>query len=72
MISGIVLAAGLEDEITAHVLRRTFATWMLRQGIDIVTMSELLGHASLETTRVYVRPAEDDLENAVMAPVTDR
>jgi integrase/recombinase XerD len=71
VISGIVKAAGLEDHITAHVLRHTFATRMLRQGTDIVAVSELLGHTSLETTRVYVRPSEDDLERAIMTLVTD-
>jgi site-specific recombinase XerD len=71
VISGIVKSAGLEDRITAHVLRHTFATRMLRQGTDIVTVSELLGHISLETTRVYVRPSEDDLERAIMTLVVD-
>lgn len=72
VISGIVKAAGLDDRITAHVLRHTFATRMLRQGTDIVTVSELLGHSSLETTRVYVGPTEDDLEKAIMTLVVDR
>jgi site-specific recombinase XerD len=71
VISGIVKAAGLDDHITAHVLRHTYATRMLRQGTDIVTVSELLGHTSLETTRIYVRPSEDDLEQAIMTLVVD-
>lgn len=71
VISAIVKAAGLEDRITAHVLRHTYATRMLRQGTDIVSVSELLGHTSLETTRVYVRPSEDDLEKAIMTLVVD-
>ena len=71
VISGVVRAAGLEDHITAHVLRHTYATRMLRQGADIVTVNKALGHALLETTRIYVRPSEDDLERAVMTLVVD-
>jgi site-specific recombinase XerD len=71
VLHAITRNAGLDDEITAHVLRHTFATRMLRQGTDIVTVSELLGHSSLETTRIYVQPSQDDLERAIGTLVTD-
>jgi integrase/recombinase XerD len=65
VIVRITAGAGLEDQITAHRLRHTFGTELTRGGVDIVTVAELMGHASLETTRLYTRPSTDDMQRAV-------
>jgi site-specific recombinase XerD len=65
VIDRITKAAGLEDEVTSHRLRHTFGTELTRSGVDIVTVAELMGHASLETTRLYTRPSAADLQRAV-------
>jgi len=65
VINRITKAAGLEDEVTSHRLRHTFGTELTRKGVDIVTVAELMGHASLETTRLYTRPSADDMQRAV-------
>jgi hypothetical protein len=48
---------------------------MLRQGADLVLVSELLGHATLEATRIYTKPSAADRERAVglaaQRPMTD-
>jgi integrase len=36
-----------------------------RSGVDVVMVAELLGHASLETTRLYAQPSADDMQRAV-------
>jgi site-specific recombinase XerD len=41
------------DQVTSHVLRYTFGTELTRGGVDLVTVAELMGPASLETTRLY-------------------
>jgi integrase len=43
-----------DASITPHVLRHTFATRCQRGGMDLVTLSEILGHAQLATTRLYL------------------
>ncbi len=57
--------AGLS--LSAHVLRHTFVTRLVRSGTDVVLVAELAGHQSLETTRRYALPTEADRAAAVEA-----
>ncbi len=50
--------AGLE--ISAHVLRHTLVTNLVRKGNDLVLVAEIAGHKKLETTRRYSLPSSDD------------
>lgn len=45
--------AGLDKQVTPHMFRRTFATKLRDNGVDITIVSELLGHAEINTTAKY-------------------
>jgi len=50
-------AAGVTKEGAAHIFRHTTATMMLENGADVRFVQELLGHESLDTTKIYTRVA---------------
>jgi integrase/recombinase XerD len=54
--------AGIESAITPHTLRHSFAMHMLRNGVDLRAVQQLLGHAHISTTQVYTYPGEDGLK----------
>ena len=58
VVRGLGKDAGVK--LSAHVLRHTFITAMVRQGSDLVLVAELAGHRRLETTRRYSLPSDAD------------
>lgn len=53
MINSYVVQAGLEQHITPHMFRHSFATLLLEEDVDIRYIQQLLGHSSITTTQIY-------------------
>lgn len=55
IIRQIATRAGINKRVFPHLLRHTFATRALNKGMPLPTLSDLMGHASVETTRIYAK-----------------
>lgn len=60
------LKSGLKNKITPHTMRHTFATHMLNDGANLLTVQELLGHENLKTTQVYTHVSNERLRNVYL------
>ena len=65
ILDGCARRAGIRKRVTAHVLRHSLATHLLRGGADIRHIQALLGHASLQSTERYTRVEIQDLKDAI-------
>jgi site-specific recombinase XerD len=66
IITNLGEKAGLQRSIASHDLRATFATAVYTKTKDIRLVQKLLGHASVDTTQLYVDVIEDKLRAAVV------
>ncbi len=57
--------AGIDKPVTFHTSRHSFATVALTQGVDIYTVSKLLGHRDLATTQIYAKIVNEKMRDAV-------
>lgn len=65
LVKGLTIKAGVNKRITPHKFRHTFGTRLLQQGANLVDIQTLLGHASLNTTRIYTHTNPAKLEEAI-------
>ena len=60
-----IMRAGINKEITFHSARHSFATMLLTSGVDLYTVSKMLGHSKIETTQIYAKIINQKMIEAV-------
>jgi len=64
--------SGLPGKHFPHRTRHTYATEMLRMGLEVTVLQRQLGHSKITTTMTYLHLADDDIENAVRRAYGDQ
>ncbi len=64
IVQGHARGAGLQEKMSPHTLRHTFATHLLAGGCDLRSLQEMLGHADLTTTQIYTHLSAERLKDA--------
>ena len=59
IVSKIISESNIKIHFSPHTLRHTFATHMLNDGADLMTVKELLGHSNLSTTGIYMHVSKE-------------
>ena len=57
--------AGIKKHITFHTARHTHATMLLTLGVDLYTVSKLLGHTNIQTTQIYAKLVDESKKKAI-------
>lgn len=57
MIKKYTQRAGIERNITPHMFRHSFATYLIEEGVDVSCVQQILGHSSIKTTQIYIHIA---------------
>jgi site-specific recombinase XerD len=60
-----VTLSGLEGKITPHTMRHSIATHLHKNGVDLMTIKEFLGHASIQTTQIYAQMESEHVRRSL-------
>ena len=62
ILEKIIKQTGINKNISPHMIRHSFATHLLNEGCDLLTVQKLLGHESIKATQIYTHVTTDRLK----------
>ena len=65
VLKGYALKAGIQSNVSPHILRHSFATHLVTQGADLRSVQMMLGHADIKTTQRYAHLMDDPVNQAI-------
>lgn len=66
VLKSYAAAAGIEQDITPHTLRHSFAAHLVQNGADLKSVQEMMGHSDISTTQIYMNMNMNKIRDVYM------